>query len=176
VISPESPVRQAKPTPRAELLWFLDAQRGSVRAIVDGLTPQDAGRAVLPSGWAVAGMVAHLAGAEDFWFRQVLAGGQGPPPWRDGDADVHADGVFGSTHALPTALRWYGSACAASNSVMEDVDMDASPRGPVLPDLADEIHTARGIVLHMIEETARHAGHLDAARELLDGVTGLGPR
>jgi hypothetical protein len=42
--------------------------------------------------------------------------------------------------------------------------------------MAEEIHSVRGVVLHIIEETARHAGHLDIARELIDGRTGLGPR
>ena len=59
--------------------------------------------------------------------------------------------------------------CARSDAVLCSVPLDAGQRGNIPAD-------RRTIVLHMIEETARHVGHLDIARELIDGRTGLGPR
>ena len=64
-----------------------------------------------------------------------------------------------------------------SNTVLQTLDLDAPLRGELGFDWPGEpITDLRWVALHMIEETARHAGHLDAARELLDGATGLGPR
>ncbi len=73
-------------------------------------------------------------------------------------------------------LSFYREQCAASDEVLASTSLTATPCGNVPPDLADEIYSVRDIVLHMIEETARHAGHLDIARELIDGHTGLGAR
>jgi len=64
----------------------------------------------------------------------------------------------------------------ASDEVLASTSLTATPSGNVPADLADEVHAVRDIVLHMIEESARHAGHLDIARELIDGQTGLGAR
>jgi uncharacterized protein YndB with AHSA1/START domain len=58
----------------------------------------------------------------------------------------------------------------------EQAELDAPPAGNVPAGMADEIHNVRTVVLHVVEETARHAGHLDIARELIDGRTGLGSR
>lgn len=63
-----------------------------------------------------------------------------------------------------------------SNAVLASVPLSAAPLGRHNREGADQVTDLRFIVLHMIEETARHAGHLDIARELIDGKTGLGPR
>ena len=76
---------------------------------------------------------------------------------------------------MDEVLAFYRKQCAISDEVLARTALTASPSGDV-PYLADEICEVRGIILHMIEETARHAGHLDLARELIDGRTGLGPR
>jgi uncharacterized damage-inducible protein DinB len=152
---------------REQLQHFLDAQRRAVTAIVDGLAPRLARRAILPSGWNVAGMVEHLAGSEYFWFEVVLAGRTEPPVWR-GEA---SEGSL----SLREAVGAYRRQWARSDAVFAETSLDALPRGSV-PASSAEFRDARKIVLHMIEETARHAGHLDVARELLDGRTGLGPR
>ena len=75
-------------------------------------------------------------------------------------------------------LAFYRKQCAAPDDVLARTALTASPSGVVPSHLvmADDIHTTRDILLHMIEETAHHAGHLDLARELIDGHTGLGPR
>jgi hypothetical protein len=73
-------------------------------------------------------------------------------------------------------LAFYRDQGRRSNAVLTSMPLSSPPAGTHDGELADEITDLRWIALHMIEETARHAGHLDAARELLDGQVGLGPR
>jgi len=161
---------------RATLTAFLRAQRRSVLAIVEGLSDDQLRQTVVPSGWTPLGLIEHLGGAECFWFQMVLAGRADPlgPPGEDDNEG----GPFVAEDPLQEVLAFYQEQCAASDEVLARTALTASPSGEVPSHLAvaHEIYTARDIVLHMIEETARHAGHLDLARELIDGRTGLGPR
>ena len=70
----------------------------------------------------------------------------------------------------------YVAQWAVSDSVLAGLSLDAQPQVDVPPEHVELARSVRTVLLHMIEETARHAGHLDIARELLDGATGLGPR
>lgn len=146
----------------AALIHFLDAQRTSVLAIVDGLDEQSLRAAILPSGWSPIGLIEHLGDAERFWFQGVATG----EPTKRLDVDS------------PTAvvLTYYRDQCRRSNAVLASTPLSSPPVGEHGLDLEDEVTDLRWIALHMIEETARHAGHLDVVRELLDGRTGLGPR
>jgi uncharacterized protein YndB with AHSA1/START domain len=159
---------------RATLMTFLRAQRRSVLAIIEGLSDDQARQVVMPSGWTPLGLIEHLGGAEFFWFQMVLAG-RADPLGQPGEDDKEG-GPFVTEDPMPEVLAFYQEQCAASDEVLARTALTASPSGQVPADMADEVCTARDIVLHMIEETARHAGHLDLARELIDGRTGLGPR
>lgn len=159
---------------RDALRHFLDAQRRSVLAIVAGLDERDLRRSVVPSGWTPLGMIEHLADAERFWFTRVIAGVADPPGGRS--ADEAEAGPFAGRRPVDETLASYHRQTAHSDKVLANTLLDSCPAGGVPPDMADEIHTARDVILHMIEEVARHAGHLDIARELLDGATALGPR
>jgi hypothetical protein len=128
----------------ASLIHFLDAQRASVLAIVDGL-------------------IAHLGDAERFWFQNVATGSTAARPAVDRD---HPAEVF----------AYYRDQCGRSNAVLTSMPLSSAPAEEHGLDLEDDVSDLRWIALHMIEETARHAGHLDVVRELLDGKTGLGPR
>jgi hypothetical protein len=164
---------------RARLQYFLDAQRGAVLAILEGLDETQLHTPVLPSGWTPAGLLLHLAHAERSWFRRVVQGIDAPVEWDDGIVDPPYDpsAAFTTEHAGPAVIAFYREQCQLSNDVLQSVDLHAPLRGAHGLDWPDEpITDVRWVALHMIEETARHAGHLDAARELLDGVTGLGPR
>lgn len=151
---------------------FLQAQRRSVIAILDGLDDEALRRAIVPSGWTPLGIVEHLAYAERLWFQQVLTGQASPVPWSD------AVDAFATEHPVDEVLAFYRSQCAISDEVLAVTALRATPLGGVPSHIAvgKEVHTTRDVILHMIEETARHAGHLDLARELIDGSTGLGPR
>ena len=93
-------------------------------------------------------------GAERFWFQHVLAG----------EVDV-------SEPSGTDPRGRYRQQITRSDRIVESFALDAGPNGTVPHNMADEITSTRDIMLHMIEETARHAGHLDIARELLDGQT-----
>jgi Protein of unknown function (DUF664) len=162
----------------AMLRDYLRGQREVVLAIVDGLSEDDWHRSIVPTGWTPAGLVEHLGGAEWHWFQGVVAGRE---PELPGDLDEDQPPWDPMTVVLATdspsaeVLGFYRDQCAQSDAVLDVTSLSATPRGThgprgfVPPDV-------RWVVLHMIEETARHAGHLDIARELLDGSTRLGRR
>jgi hypothetical protein len=152
------------------LLMFLEAQRSSVLAIIDGLDTQALTTPVLPSGWTPLGLIEHLGYAERHWFQEIVTGSAEPLPWPDDHTPL-------TTPRPPSAVfAFYRAQCERSNAVLASLPLSTPPRGRHPGWLGEETTDLRRIVLHMIEETARHAGHLDVVRELLDGKTGLGPR
>jgi hypothetical protein len=159
------------------LLDFLAFQRDSVLAIVAGLDEEAWHRSVVPSGWTAAGLVEHLGGAEWHWFQGVVSGVVSEPPPEDADLPPYdPTAAFVTDEPSAEIIRFYRDQCASSDSVLAVTPLSAPPRGKHGVPGEQEAPDVRWVVLHMIEETARHAGHLDIARELLDGQTGLGPR
>ncbi len=115
----------------------------------------------------MAGVVSHLRWAEYRWFEVIFLGraAQGPPfEDRLEDADMMVEGV-----PLVGLLEEYDRQCTVSNEIIAAHSLDDVGTHPDFPAAAASL---RWIILHMIEETARHAGHMDAMRELLDGQTG----
>lgn len=153
---------------RAALQFFLAAQRGAVLSIIDGLADDQLSGSVVPSSWSPASMIEHLGDAEHAWFQYVIAG--------DATDESGVDEPRG--RSVADALSYYRAQVARSDEILAATALDARPALRPVADLgiADEAVTVRDVVLHMIEETARHAGHLDIARELIDGRVGLGPR
>src|SRR4051812_43860720 len=149
---------------------FLAAQRASVLAIVDGLDAQALATSVLPSGWTPLGLIEHLGHAERHWFQEV-ATGQAEPLTFVGD-----EPPLRTAQSRDAVFAFYRQQCARSDAFLATTSLSASPKGRHGDEFDEEITDVRRIVLHMIEETARHAGHLDIVRELIDGRTGLGPR
>jgi uncharacterized damage-inducible protein DinB len=157
---------------RTQLLGWFDLQRGIVRLKCEGLSDADAHRALIPSSplMTVAGIVSHLRWCEGLWFRAVLLGqpgqGRGFGPGADDveDPEFLVEGV-----PLETLLREYDEECARSDAAIAAHPLDA-PGSTVVHSVGSA--SLRWILLHMLEETARHAGHLDLIRELLDGETG----
>ncbi|MBQ1010866.1 DinB family protein [Micromonospora sp. M51] len=153
------------------LLMFLEAQRSCVLAIVDGLDLDALTTAVLPSGWTPLGLVEHLGYAERHWFQEIATGSVEPLAWPDDDHTPL------TTPRPPSVVfAFYRAQCERSNTVVATTPLSAPVRARHPGWLGDEVTDLRRIILHMIEETARHAGHLDVVRELIDGKTGLGPR
>ncbi|MFK0101903.1 MULTISPECIES: DinB family protein [unclassified Streptomyces] len=150
------------------LLRYLQAQRKHVLGALEGLDDQALRRAVLPSGWSCLGMVQHLTVAvERLWFRAVVAG------------DSDAIGLVGSQECawqvasgVPTAeiLARYRQEASLADTIIAASSIDAGLLWWPFPEEDDwRLHSVREVVLHVITETACHAGHLDAARELIDG-------
>jgi uncharacterized damage-inducible protein DinB len=150
------------------LLTLLDAQRRHVLGILDGLGEAELRRSVLPSGWTILGLVQHLTlDVERFWFSAVVAGDQqaidglakGDEAWRV-SADVSRSEVF----------ERYLEESARANHIIDSVPLDAEPLWWPTEQFGDwRIDSLREIILHVIVETACHAGQLDVVRELLDG-------
>jgi hypothetical protein len=164
---------------RDRLQHFLDQQRTAVLAIIEGLSEAQLHTPVLPSGWTPLGLIRHLVGAEAMWFQWVVLGVRPNVTWEDGMDDPPYDpgAPFTTEHSSAVVIEQYRRQCKASDEVLRSRALDAALLGQHGLDWPDEpITDVRWVVLHMIEETARHAGHLDAVRELLDGATGRGPR
>ena len=171
------------------LLGFLQYQRDSVLKIVEGL-PEDAWQTpVVSSGWTVAGMLWHLGGVEHHWLQHVTTGVMEEPPAGeeagDGEAGDEEDGTYDPEAAFtcsrPSAdlIAGYRDECRRSDEVLAVTPLSAAPRGLGFhpdPEYTGQITNVRWIVLHVMEETAAHSGHLEIARELLDGKTRLGER
>lgn len=160
-------------TDPAQLLpAYLDAYREAVLNKLDGLTEEQLRAAVLPSGWSPLGLVKHLANVERRWLQWGFAGEDIADPWPDTDpADPDAPWYLAGTdtvHGVLAGLRAQGErsrALIAAHALTEP-----APEGPRFDD--GPVPTLAWIVCHLFQEYARHLGHLDAARELLDGTVG----
>jgi uncharacterized damage-inducible protein DinB len=159
--------------PDQVLLEFLAAQREAVLAIVQGMDEEAWHRSIVPTGWTPAGLLEHLAGAEFHWFQMVVAGKEIELPEGEEIEPYDPMAAFVSDMSAAEVIAQYRDICARSDAVLAVTPLSARPRGT---HGRYEPPTVRWVVLHVIEETARHAGHLDIARELLDGRTRLGPR
>jgi hypothetical protein len=152
---------------RAQLTGFMDYQRGTIVWKSSGLTDEQARRSLLPSELiTVSGLLAHLKLNEEYWFGTVIGGK--PDAWEEIlKEDPDAEFREGMRTELPTLIADYQAQCAMSRKLVAERELDdvvTAPHGKQF--------TVRWVVLHMIEETARHAGHLDLIREQLDGLTG----
>lgn len=160
---------------RATLLAFLAYQREAVLAVLANLNERDLRRSVVPSAWTPLGLVEHLGHAERFWSQRVLAGDVADLPWDDDDAPAGSPWAS-SGHEVADVLAFYRGQCDRTDEILAGFALDDTPTGLPRAELPTDVGSVREVVHHLIEETARHAGHLDIARELLDGRTGLGPR
>jgi Protein of unknown function (DUF664) len=162
---------------RLALLQALEYQRASVRSIVGGLDERGWHTSVLPSGWTPAGMVEHLGNAERHWFQEVVADSHVTLLWDEGRPAYDPHAAFRCDRPSREILSYYKSQCDRSDEILAGTSLSDSPRGTHDdPDFDIQISSVRWVVLHMIEETAAHSGHLEIARELLDGGTGFGLR
>lgn len=152
---------------REQLTGFLDFLRATVVWKASGLTDEQARRSLVPSKLTtVAGLVAHLTLVEEWWFGNVVGGE--PDRWKAAlDADPDMEFRQGQNTPLPELLAAYQERCEISRRYAAEhelADVMTLPSG--------RRFTVRWIVAHMIEETARHVGHLDLIREMIDGLTG----
>ncbi|WP_314175176.1 DinB family protein [Streptomyces winkii] len=154
---------------RTQLVGWLDMQRAIIHWKCEGLSEADAHRSVLPTSpyMTIAGIVSHMRWVEHSWFEVLLLGRPAVGPQFDEgpeDADMMVEGV-----PLERLLGEYERQCEVSNEITAAHALEDVGRHPGYK--ADQT-SLRWILLHMIEETARHAGHMDIVRELLDGGKG----
>ena len=147
---------------------FLDHYRATLLGICQGLSDEDLRRSFVPSGTSLLGMVKHLAYVERGWFQEGIGNGVAEYPFSDDDPD--ADFRFEPEETTEEIFDLYRAECAKSRDILEAASLDDLSEDPGRS--AD--YNVRWIVVHMIEETARHAGHADILRELIDGKTETG--
>jgi uncharacterized damage-inducible protein DinB len=151
---------------KTTLLAYLDYHRATLLQKVTGLSDAQAKASPVPSGTSLFGLVAHLTMVERWWFSAVVGDIDMTFPWNDADPDADWAGPPGATLADVVAL--YEDECERSRVVTAGVDLDALTGTRH----ASHERTVRDVVVHMIEETARHNGHADLLRELADGSVG----
>ena len=155
-----------------QLTGVLDSQRETIQRKTAGLTREQLAQQIPTSSLTLGGLLNHLALVEDSWFRVRFAGLPDDELWAGVDWDADPDYEFRTAAELePDELRRrYERACARSREVVAaagDLDqLSVQPRGN------GARFPLRWVLLHMIEETARHAGHADLLREAIDGTTG----
>ncbi|MGH2557211.1 MAG: DinB family protein [Actinomycetota bacterium] len=150
---------------------FLDFYRETILWKVSGMSEEDLRRVIVPSGWSPLGMVKHLAYVEQNWFRSRLAGEQGlSVPWTDEDPD--ADMRAEPDESTDEIIKFYRDQCERSRSIAAGAALDDLAAEWPADRPPEKRPNLRWIYVHMIEETARHAGHLDVVRELIDGAVG----
>ena len=156
------------PDETQRLSYALQVQRNHVLGILEGLSDEQLRRPVLPSGWSALGMVKHLAlDDEHYWFRCIV-GGESLDFFGERGDEARSAWLVGPDESVEHVLDLYRDETARANAIIEATPLDAPPRqrDPWWGDW--EVPDLRFVMLHVITETACHAGHLDAARELLD--------
>lgn len=150
---------------RETLTELLDFLRATVVNKSVGLTDEQAfRRPVGASELTVAGLVKHLTGVERFWFSIDFAARDVPWPWSDDDP--HGNFRLQPTDTLWGIVNGYLDECEQSRQAIAGEELGAIARSEGMD------FTLRYALAHLIEETARHCGHLDLLRESIDGVTG----
>jgi uncharacterized damage-inducible protein DinB len=143
----------------------LDRHRDAVLWKLEGLGDDDLRRPMVPSGTSLLGLVKHLAAVEYGWFCDTFGREIEPLPFDDDDPD--ADLRVRPEETTEDILAFYGRARAAADQAIAELDVEDTGTA-----WFGEAVTMRWVLIHMIEETARHAGHVDILRELIDGMAG----
>jgi len=155
---------------RATLVAFLRWQRDTLELKCAGLDAADlARRGVRPSTLSLLGLVRHLADVERAWFRRVMAGQDAPPHFY---SDAHLDGDFDGAVPDPEVVSeawavWRDEVEFAERFVAEAPDLEVTGNDPWR-----QVVTLRWVLVHMVEEYARHNGHADLLRQVIDGTVG----
>ncbi len=153
---------------RTVLLQMLHYAQDTAVTKVSGLSEELARTAPLPGSplMSPANLLNHLRWVERSWVNADLFGGEDDGPWTPENPDAEFE--EGSQLPIAEVVRLYEDEAARTRAVFAEVDLDMVRRNERRPQPV----TARWILQHLIEETARHNGHLDILREMIDGTTG----
>jgi hypothetical protein len=156
---------------RDTLREFLDYQREALISRTQGLTDDQARMTPTASSLSLLSLIKHSAIWERRWFEIIVAGRDSPGEWPEvADSESEgADPTFRVTRhdTIATVIAQYRHQVATSNEVLADCELDAPC---ARPDIVKD--NVRWVAMHLIEETARHAGHADIIRETIDGTRG----
>ena len=158
------------------LLTYLDYHRDTLRLKTEGLDAEQLSTTLPPSTMTLGGMLKHLALVESSWFNDVLMGRPEVEPWAsvDWEADVDWDWHSAAADNPEELRRLFDETLAASDAIVQEALADGGlDRLSVRESRRGEgAFSLRWILVHMIEEYARHNGHADLIRESIDGATG----
>jgi uncharacterized damage-inducible protein DinB len=165
---PRHPEENVPKDERGTYADYLRHYRLTLEMKCDGLSPEQmATRSVPPSTMSLLGLVRHMAEVERSWFRRVLSQEDVPRLWGPRRSDADWDGAVGDAASVEEAWdAWREEVAFAEQWVRDN------------PDMALEVHhhgdtvSVRDVLVHMVEEYARHCGHADLLRECIDGRTG----
>ncbi len=163
-----SPLTRTEP-PRtnpelAALNSWLDYNRATLLSKLDGLTEEQAGQPMVGSGTTLHGVVRHLTTMEQFFFVEYVGGQVEPYPYYDGEK---VDWDLDRSEGLQPDVDRYVALCERARAITADVDPDT-----VIVTKRGNTVDIRWVMLGQIQEYARHNGHADIIRELIDGTTG----
>lgn len=171
-IDPADDPREVRPSPvgeRETLTRYLRAYRLTLKMKCDGLTAdQLARRSVPPSTLSLLGLVRHLAEVERSWTRRVMRGEDAPHLWGEASRDSDFEEAVGDPDAIDRAFElWQVEMDATDALVAETGDLGTMSASETAEPIA-----LREVLVHLIEEYARHCGHADLLRERIDGRVG----
>jgi uncharacterized damage-inducible protein DinB len=150
---------------KTSLKIALDRHRDVVLWKLEGLDDDQLRRHMTPSGTSLLGIVKHLAAVEYGWFCSTFGREMEPMPFDEEEPDADLRIAPGETTA--DIIDFYNRACLAADQAIDEVGIE--DLGTAW--FGDQV-SMRWVLIHMVEETARHAGHMDILRELIDGATG----
>jgi hypothetical protein len=163
----------ARSDPKSDLHHYLQVAREALLWKLDGLSDYDIRRPMVPTGTNLLGLVKHVASVEIGYFGDTFGRPFGERfPWFEPEAEPNADMWATPEQSREQIVELYHRAWAHSDATTESLPLDALGHVPWWPEDRREV-TLHRILVHMIAETDRHAGHADIVRELIDGEAGL---
>jgi len=159
--------------PKMDLHRYLQAGREALLWKLDGLSEYDARRPLVPTGTNLLGLVKHVASVEAGYFGETFGRPFGERlPWFEDGAEPNADMWAAAGESREQIVGLYHRAWAHSDATIDALGLDAIGHVLWWPDDRSKV-TLHQILVHVIAETHRHAGHADIVRELVDGAAGL---
>jgi hypothetical protein len=164
-----------EPNPKADLLRYLQEARDALVWKLDGLSEYDIRRPLTPTGTNLLGLVKHVASIELGYlgdtFGRPFFDGEPPPWWYTEEPEPNSDMWATADESRQLIVGLYRQAWEHSDSTIETLPLDAVGHVPWWPEERREA-TLHHIVVRVISDTHRHAGHADIVRELIDGSVG----
>jgi uncharacterized damage-inducible protein DinB len=159
--------------PKTDLHRYLQAARDTMLWKLEGLSEYDARRPLTPTGTNVLGLVKHLAGVEAGYFGATFGRPFPEPlPWFEEGAEPNADMWATPDESREQIVGLYQRVWAHADQTIRELPLDAVGRVPWWPEDRRDAPLHR-ILVHVVAEANRHAGHADIVRELIDGAAGL---
>jgi uncharacterized damage-inducible protein DinB len=159
--------------PKADLRRYLQLARDALLWKLEGLSDYDARRPLVPTGTNLLGLVKHVASVEAGYLGDTFGRPFPEPlPWLDEGAEPDADMWATADESRDDIIGLYRRVWTHSDATLDALALDATGQVPWWPPDRREV-TLHRILVHLIAETDRHAGHADIVRELIDGAAGL---